>query len=169
MLRGYMAISADGFAADADGGVGFLDPFNAIDYGYDAFIAELDAVIMGRATYEQVLGFGIPWPYGGKTAHVVTSTELSDPPAGVTRWHGSLAAYAAAMSGKVSWVVGGPRLQAAMLAEGLIDRLELFVMPVLLGRGIPVFPHDGAPVALRLADLTRYDNGAVRLDYRRPG
>ncbi|MBF9031398.1 dihydrofolate reductase [Rhodobacterales bacterium HKCCE3408] len=167
MLAGYMAISADGYVADAEGGVGFLDPFNDIDYGYEDFAARLDAVILGRRTYDQTLGFGVPWPYAGKTGHIVTSTDLGDAPEGVNRWTGTLAEYAAAMADRLSWVVGGAKLQAAFLAEGLLDRLELFVMPVLLGRGVPLFPHDGAPVRLRLADQNAWPNGVVRLDYRK--
>ena len=59
MLRGYMACSADGYIADAKGGVGFLDAFDGVDFGYDAFFGPLDSLIMGRATFDQVRGFDL--------------------------------------------------------------------------------------------------------------
>ena len=169
MLRGYMACSADGYIADAKVGVGFLDAFDGVDFGYDAFYASIDSLIMGRATFDQVRGFDLPWPYGGKPCHVMTSTDLSDPPEGVGRWTGTLADYSAAMRGKSAWVVGGARLQAAFIAAGLLDRLTLFVMPLLLGRGVALFPQGDAATSLVLSETQTYDRGVVRLDYRVPG
>lgn len=169
MLRGYMACSADGFIADAKGGIGFLDAFDGVDFGYDAFYGKIDALIMGRATYDQVRGFDLPWPYGGKPCHVVTSTDLTDPPEGTGRWRASLAEYAEAMRGKVAWVVGGARLQADFIAARLLDRLTLFVMPVLLGQGLPLYPDAGGPVPLVLSQTRTYDRGVVRLEYRVAG
>ena len=65
-LRGMMASSLDGFAADAGGGVGFLDDFDGVDWGYDAFIAGIGTVVMGRRTYEHMLELAPDWPYPGK-------------------------------------------------------------------------------------------------------
>ena len=169
MLRGYMACSANGYIADAEGGIGFLDAFDGVDFGYDAYFASIDSLIMGRATFDQVRGFDLPWPYGGKPCHVMTSTDLSGPAQGASRWTGGLADYAATMRGKTAWVVGGARLQADFIAAGLLDRLTLFIIPVLLGRGLPLFPQDGAAVSLVLSETQTYDRGVVRLDYRLSG
>lgn len=169
MLRGYIASSTDGFIADAEGGVGFLDAFDGVDFGYDAFYDSIDSLIMGRATYDQVRGFDLPWPYAGKPCHVATSTDLSAPPAGVSRWTGTLPDYAAAMRGKTAWVVGGARLQAGFIAAGLLDRLTLFVMPILLGRGVALFPNASGAVPLVLSETQTYGRGVVRLDYRVAG
>ena len=69
----YIAASLDGYIADADGGVGWLEAFNQPDedYGYGAFYRTLSAVISGRRTYEQALGFG-EWPYEGVTTVVIS-------------------------------------------------------------------------------------------------
>ena len=169
MLRGYMACSADGFIADAEGGIGFLEAFDRVDFRYDAFYAGINSLIMGRTTYDQVCGFDLPWPYAGKPCHVVTSTDLTDPPDGVSRWTGTLPEYAAAMRGESAWVVGGAQLQAEFIAAGLMDRLTLFIIPILLGRGLPLFPHRGGAVPLVLSETQTYDRGVVRLDYRIAG
>lgn len=76
MIRGYMAMSADGYIADAGGGVGWLEPFEDVDYGYDAFLGEIETVVMGRRTYEQIEGFGLGWPYGHREGIVLSSGGL---------------------------------------------------------------------------------------------
>lgn len=166
MLEGYIASSADGFVADAKGGVSFLDPFSDADYGYNAFLSRMNGIVMGRTTYDQIIGWDIDWPYPGKECHVVTSSNLDNPPDGVSRWTGSLAAFAAHAGKRAYWVLGGARLQAGFIAAGLLDRLQLFLMPVLLGGGTPLFRHAEAPVRMTLAAHRSFDNGVVALDYR---
>ncbi|QBX99586.1 dihydrofolate reductase [Rhodophyticola sp. CCM32] len=165
MLRGYISCSADGYVADTDGGVGFLDPFQDVAFGHDAFFAGIDTVVMGRHSYDQIIGFDVPWPYAAKTGYVVTSSPLGDPPADVTRWSDSLESFAGAMRDHQVWVVGGARLQAGFISLGLLSRLELFIIPVLLGAGIPLYPA-GTAQALRLTDTEIFDKGIVKLDYQ---
>jgi hypothetical protein len=81
-IHGFMGMSLDGYIADKEGGVGWLDRFQSVDYGYDAFIAGIGAVVMGRATYDQAVGFPGGWPYGGKRGLTVTSRPLEDAPQG---------------------------------------------------------------------------------------
>ena len=71
----YVAVSVDGFIADRDGGVGWLDAYSSPELGYDAFLAQVGAVVIGRSTYEQMLTFG-PWPYEGRDGLIVTSRPL---------------------------------------------------------------------------------------------
>lgn len=77
----YIAASADGYIADAEGGIDWLAAYDARQYGYDEFIASVGAIVMGRTTYDEVLRQG-DWPYPGKTAYVLTSRALPAPPAG---------------------------------------------------------------------------------------
>lgn len=171
VLRGFMASSADGFVADIDGSVDFLKPFEDVDSGYDAFIDQVQTVVLGRSTYDQIPGFGVGWPYPGKRGLVVTSRPLGVTYDGVERWTGGVAALADHVSRLEGdcWVVGGPSLQAALLDLGAIERLELFIVPVLLGDGLPLFPRrSGGRRHLELAEARALDRGMVKVDYRIP-
>jgi dihydrofolate reductase len=168
----YIAASLDGFIATPDGSVGWLDGFQGEEYGFDAFLAGVETLAMGRATYDQVRGLGA-WPYGARRCHVVTSRPLDrDAPAGVEAWAAEdlpeLAARLAA-SDPPAWVVGGGRLIGAMLAARAIAELDLFVMPVLLGAGVPLFAGARPVATLALVETRAWPNGAVRLRYRLSG
>src|SRR5260370_16521004 len=82
----FIAVSLDGFIARPDGSLDWLDPFHGEDHGYGGFFAGVDAVVIGRGTYDTVLGFA-EWPYGGKRVIVCTATPAS-PPHGEELWPG---------------------------------------------------------------------------------
>lgn len=163
--------------ADRQGSVGFLDPFQTDETGvhYDAFIEAIGTVVMGRATYDQIVGFNVGWPYEGKRAIVVTSRPLggSDEnaaPGAPEAWSDGVASLARHLrdgNGRDgdAWIVGGPRLQTAFLQAGHLDRLELFVMPILLGGGVRLFEAETAGPTLELRDATTLPKGIVKLDY----
>lgn len=174
LIRGFIAASLDGYIADCDNGMGWLAPFDEVDYDYAGFIADIGTVVMGRGTFEVVAGFESGWPYAGKRGIVVTSTPLIDPPAGVEAWHAGVPALIAWLrtregidAGTDVWVIGGGALQAAFIEAGALDRLDLFVIPVLLGDGVPLFPRTQAPPrSLTLEAGRPLDKGVVRLTYR---
>jgi dihydrofolate reductase len=159
-----LAATADGFVADLDGGVGFLDGYDPSALGFDAFLAGIDTVVLGRATFDQALGFG-PWPYGGKRGVLVTSRP-ADLPAGVVAIPpdpARLAPALAAVGARQVWVVGGPRTIGLVHAAGLLHAVELHVVPVALGAGIPLgLP----PLALALEAAERLEAGVARLRWR---
>lgn len=169
-VRLYIALSLDGYIADRDGGVGWLD--NNVDaaegdYGYADFYGSVGALAMGRTTYDQVLGFG-DWPYPGKPTYVFTH----DPPDGehpdvefVTD-PARFVADATWGEGDL-WLVGGGKLIAAFRAAGLIDKYILTVLPVLLGDGLPLFPGAQPESSLRLTNVQQWPSGVVQLFYRR--
>ena len=169
MIRGYIAQTVDGYVADRDGGVGFLDPYQTPETAadYARFAAEIATVIMGRTTYDQIVGFGVGWPYVGKRAIVVTSRPLNPTALGTPEcWSagvGALAQHLRDAGDGDAWVVGGPQLQTAFLRGGHLDRLELFVMPALLGGGVRLFEADGPGLTLR--EARPLPGGIVRLDY----
>ena len=174
LIRGYMAMSFDGYIADVNGGYGFLSRYDGVDYGFAAFAGEIGTCVFGRTTYNQSRATpGDAWPFAGKRAVVVTSRPLDDPPAEVEVWtRGAgpdLVAHLRAATGGDVWIVGGGRLQSAFFALDAMDRMEACVIPVLLGDGVPMFPK-AAPQErwLELADVRRFDKGGVILDYRRP-
>ena len=147
----YVASSLDGYIADADGGVGWLpQPEGDEDFGYGEFYAGVDALLMGRRTYDQVRGFG-DWPYAGKPVRVWTRRELHDAPAMVRATAGAPAdvvreLYAEGF-GRV-WLVGGAELAEALRREGLVDEWIVTVVGRTLGDGVPLFggPEDGLQV-----------------------
>lgn len=165
-FRLYMAISLDGMIADAEGGVGWLNRWDDVDYGTAAFMSQVDTLIMGRATYDQVLGFDIDWPYAGKRTCVLTSRPLGGGPAGVEATS-DLAGLIAELreDGAQVWIVGGAAAVGACMALGAVDTVELFLMPVLLGEGIPLFTGDGPELPLALRETRSWPNGVVGLTY----
>lgn len=166
---GFIAMSIDGFISDEDGGVGWLDPFNkrlgdaGEDGGYADFIKTIDALMMGRTTYEQVMGWG--WPYEKRPAYVLTGRS------GYSGEHietaGDIRTLGSAINAKEHrnvWIVGGGETQRTCLDAGLFDKLHLFVMPVLLGRGRACFSA-GASKQMKLVASRRLPGGIIKLDY----
>lgn len=167
MIRCYIAASLDGYIAAADGGIEWLKPFDTEDYGYKSFINEIGTVVMGRTTFDQALLFP-EWPYKDKRVLVVTSRPLISAPAGVeTRpAHFKDLAQELRAQDRDTWLCGGTQLLEGFLGIDAVDRLELFLIPVTLGGGIPLFQRDTGPQnRLRLALSTPYPNGVVKLVY----
>lgn len=162
----YIAASVDGYIAPADGAIEWLAPYETLDYGYDDFIADIDTVVMGRLTYQQSVEFG-DWPYWGKEVFVLTSEKLESDLPGLTFVPNAtrLAYELHNRDEGTAWLVGGTGVIADFLAAGVVDEFRLFMIPVLLGSGRPLFVP--APsTQLELIDSQRYENGVVGLTYR---
>lgn len=164
----YAAASADGFIAARDGGVSWLDPFNSPELGHGAFLARVGAVVVGRATYDQMLGFG-PWPYAGRRGLVVTSRPIVGLPEGVgailpAELPAALAGLRARTPGDV-WIVGGGRTARLCLDAGLVDELELYLVPRLLGDGVPLLERREAFARLRLLETRAFSSGVTLVRY----
>lgn len=160
---GYVAASLDGRIADGAGGLGWLDRHAAAggDHGYGDFYAGIDALVMGRATFDTVRGFG-DWPYPGKPAFVMTTRPMAPHPEAIAvppDWVGLRARLAG--FGRV-WMMGGGRLLAGALAAGMLDDLRLFVMPDVLGAGPAVF-EGGMPAQARLTGRRDWPGGVTEL------
>ena len=169
VIRGYIAASLDGYIADREGGIDWLKPYEALDLGYGDFIDSVSVTVMGRSTYEQILSLGGGWPYERQHTIVVTSRRLKGAPPHITAWNRGIPALAghlrALKSGDV-WIVGGAMLQSALADLGALDRLELFVMPVLLGKGLPLFRRLVHQRHVTLVSAQRLAGGVAKLDYR---
>ncbi|MEZ5117412.1 MAG: dihydrofolate reductase family protein [Candidatus Nanopelagicales bacterium] len=169
----YAAISLDGYLADPDGGVGWLDQFDPGDLGYERFLAAVGSLVMGRATYDQVRTFG-EWPYPGRRTAVLTHRPLDDDvPPDVEAWDGTdplscLDRLNAASPGDV-WIVGGAQTLRLFLDEDLVEETEVFVMPLLLRAGIPLWEQStyGRLQRWDLVAAEAHDHGVVRLHHRR--
>lgn len=165
----FIASSLDGYIATLDDDLSWLEAAARADedYGYDAFIATVDAVAMGRGTYDYIAHLD-PHPYGERTLYVFTHRP-PEPRDGVVFWQASpreaVAAWAAAGLSRV--YVDGGRLISAFLDEGFVDDLLLTKVPLLLGEGRPLFHPFAGPVGLRLEDVRAFPSGMVNLRYRR--
>ncbi len=173
--RVFIAQSLDGFIARADGSIDWLEAATTAappgdDLGYAAFMATIDALVMGRSTFETVASFR-PWPYGA-TPVVVLSSRLESLPGStpdtVSLHRGGLAALVAdlAARGLTRLYVDGGRTIQGFLAENLIDELTITTLPVLLGGGKPLFGAVPADVHLQHQSTRAFECGFVQSTYR---
>ncbi len=169
-IRGYIAASLDGFIADVDHGVGWLDDFDGADFGYERFIADIGCVVMGRKSFDFVDAYDGDWPYPGKDTVLVTHREVAHPPPQTRRWAGEniqpLIDDLREFDGGDVWVVGGSDLLHQFRKAGGLDSLEVFTMPVLLGAGVPLWLPGPETQMATLVESAAMDLGVVRSLYR---
>jgi dihydrofolate reductase len=184
----YCAASLDGYIADRDDGLDWLLSYEG-EFGderaepgpmgeggaYERFYDGVGALISGSTTYEFVLdqlSGGSEWPYKGKPYWVLSSRELPVPDtagadvrianAEVADLHGEMIRAA---GGRNLWIVGGGNVASQFASEGLLDELLVTVVPVVLGRGKPLF-DDRLPLgALQLQGMRAFSSGMVELRY----
>jgi dihydrofolate reductase len=165
----FVGTSLDGFIARLNGEFDFLPADGGEPHGYTEFIATVDAIVMGRKTFETVLSMS-PWPYGKKRVVVLSSrpVDLSSVVGGVVE---QMAGPPAEIVSKLAttgahhlYIDGGITIQR-FLRAGLIQRLIITRVPVLIGDGIPLFgtlPHD---IRLRHISTKQYPSGLVSSEY----
>jgi dihydrofolate reductase len=165
----YIATSLDGYIARPDGGLDWLSRFeqSGEDYGYKAFFDSVDALVIGRKTYDVVLAFE-KWPYEDKRCIVVTHavpTGAATPKHGETFHSGPLEVLLDRLAGegvRRIYVDGGALIRSFLGAD-LVDDVTLSVIPVLLGAGIPLF--GGVERRMTLASSRSFPSGLVQLCY----
>jgi len=162
----FIAVSLDGFIARADGALDWLDPFHGEDHGYGAFFAGVDALVIGRGTYDTVVGFP-EWPYGEKRVIVCTS-RAAEPRHGEELWSGPPRALAERLEreGVRRVYLDGGALIRSFLREGLVDELTIDVVPIILGSGRPLFASVLPEMPLRLVETKSYPSGLVQIRYQ---
>lgn len=165
----FIATSTDGFIATKDGGIEWLmevpNPDNS-DFGFNDFMESIDALVMGRKTYEKVLSFECDWPYKKKVFVLSNTLKNCDP---------SLEEKVEIVNGPIKKVVktlnasgynrlyidGGVTIQN-FLKEDLIDEMIITIVPVTLGEGIPLFRNNHHEVKFKLQLCENYSNGIVK-------
>ena len=164
----FVGTSVDGYIARPDGALDFLPPDGGEPHGYDEFMASVDALIIGRKTYETVLEFDT-WPYGEKPVFVLSSNALRLPPPGaiVERMTGAPEEIAATLTNRGfrhAYVDGGTTIQS-FLRAGLIQRLTITRVPVIIGSGVPLFGPTTRDVELKHIKTQQYVSGLVKSEY----
>jgi dihydrofolate reductase len=164
----FVGTSLDGFIARTDGALDFLPPGGGEPHGYDEFIASVDALVIGRKTYETALAFE-SWPYGQKPVFVLSTRPLAPAPeaAVVERLSGPLSAITLQLATRGIqhvYVDGGITVQG-FLRAGLIQRLIITRVPVLIGTGIPLFGPTTRDISLKHIATRQYASGLVQSEY----
>jgi dihydrofolate reductase len=165
----YVASSLDGYIAKKDGDVSWLEKLNISmeDAGYDEFYSTVDALVMGRKTFEMIVGFG-QWPYGDKPVWVCSSNKIT-PIDGSNLQAGGTPeeAYKAAneMNIKHLWLVGGGSLASSFLEHNLLTNISLSLMPIILGSGIQLFGDLASPIKIKKESQKPHGSGMVQLEY----
>lgn len=164
----FVGTSLDGFMARVDGQLDFLPPDGGEAHGYDEFISTVDAMVIGRKTYETVLSFDA-WPYGEKPVVVLSTKPLAPAPRGAVVEHlmgapADIVAQLAARGIQHIYVDGGITIQR-FLQAGLIQRLIITRVPVLIGAGTPLFGALERDIALRHVATRQYTSGLVQSEY----
>lgn len=170
MVSVFIGTSLDGFIARRNGALDFLPPDGGEPHGYDEFLASVDAIVIGRNTFETVLGFGPPWPYGRKRVVVLSTRplDLSVVKGGrVEQMSGEpaqIVAQLAASGAQNLYIDGGVTIQG-FLRAGLIQRLIITRVPVLIGEGIPLFGPLPRDIRLHHVSTRHYPSGMVTSEY----
>jgi dihydrofolate reductase len=173
-LSAYLAVSLDGFIARTNGSMDWLrggGPRPAEEARrYQEFMASVDAIVLGRGTFESVLDLS-RWPYGDKPVIVLTSRGITVPDElghQVTPMSGTPAHLVESFNSR-GWnrvyVDGGTTIQR-FLAAGLLHRLILNRVPVLIGSGLPLFGPLPADQWWVHVQTTAYAGGLVQSEYR---
>jgi dihydrofolate reductase len=168
-VRYQVAASLDGYIAGPNGEADWIPMDPDIDFG--ALFAQFDTLLMGRRTYEGLTAQGQSGgggAFGMKTVVASTTMKPAEHP-GVTVVGDGLAEAVAALKarpGKDIWLFGGGGLFSSLTALGLVDRVEVALVPVLLGAGIPLMPSSSPRTRLRLDGQKHYaKSGIMLLEY----
>lgn len=167
----YIACSVDGYIADNNNDISFLDIVSeeGEDYGYTDFIDTVDTVIMGKNTYDKVLSFDIPFPHSDKQCFVVTNKNV-DETSYIKSFSGDLIPLINLLKskdGKYIFIDGGANIINQLLNSNLIDEFIISIIPIILGKGISLFGSNIKPIKLELIETKSFTSSLVQVHYKR--
>jgi dihydrofolate reductase len=162
----FIASSLDGYIARTSGEIDWL--FTDQDYGYTDFLAQVDTLIMGNKTYQQIIEFG-EYPYKGKQAFVFSKTALTTRDNNVkfviSDWENFINNLRQS-HGRDIWLVGGGQTIQFFLKHGFVDELILSIHPIILGDGIPLIVKDSSlETELELKQVKSFETGLLQVSY----
>lgn len=180
-VRLFIATTIDGFIARENGSLDWLNDIANTesetsnsgnhDGGYSEFLADIDVVIMGRKTYDEILGFGVEWPYSNFKTYIVTTdlkyTIKTDNTFIINNLDKKIIKDIKLVSEKNIWLVGGGQLITQFINFDLIDEMTLNVISIIIGKGIRLFPDDPEETRFELVKTKSYGLRMVNLTYRR--
>lgn len=168
------AVSLDNYIARPDGSVDWLnDPDYELpdeDYGLGAFYKSIDTTLMGNNTYQEILGFDVPFPYPDTANYVFTRSNEHRDTEYVRFINEDPVSFVKELrkgTGKDIWLVGGGQLNALLLENNLIDLLILTLIPCILGQGIPLFYQVKNDMVFDLVSTKEFSSGLVQVTLKR--
>ncbi len=165
----YLASSLDGYIAKKDGDISWLDEIVTLDEesGYEEFYSTIDAIVMGRKTYEMIYSLGA-WPYENKPVWVCTRSKIK-PMEGCNLQNGTtpdeVNKRANEMNVNHLWLVGGGSLASSFLESKLLTNISVSLMPIILGGGIKLFGELPDSVRIKEERSKLYVSGFRQIDY----
>lgn len=166
----YIAMSLDGFIAKPNDDLSFLSIVEqeGQDYGYADFVKTVDAVIVGRKTYDKVISMGLEFPHADKDAYIITRTPR--PSIGSVKFYTddlkSLVEKLKSQNGKNIYCDGGSEIANELIKNNLIDEYIISIIPILLGDGIKLFKEGIPEQKLELVSVKHFDKGLTKLHYK---
>ncbi|MCC3859851.1 dihydrofolate reductase family protein [Pseudemcibacter aquimaris] len=169
----YLGCSLDGFIARKDGAVDFLDAVDPApddeDYGWEDYIGGIDGLIMGRNSYDMVLGYG-QWIYGDRKVMVLTTRDIEIPDfveGEIIPFEGKPEEAVQCMNemGCQNLYIDGGKVVQDFINDGQVDELIITMVPIIIGEGIPLFANINVEKRLDLKNVTKYDNGLLTVHY----
>ncbi|HAP36886.1 MAG TPA: hypothetical protein DCQ28_13490 [Bacteroidetes bacterium] len=166
----YIASSLDGFIADQNNNLDWLTVYTG-NYGYEDFISTVDTVLCGRKTYDEVVKMGVTNPHPNQMNYVFTHSPK--------HYHSStnilftdrnpieLAKELLQQEGKDIFLVGGGELIRSLMKMKLVDEIILFIVPIILGNGIPMFKEHHTRINFETVSVKKYDDGMIALRLRK--
>src|SRR5688500_3450819 len=176
-VKYFVANSLDNYIARKDGSVDWLF-MDGTDYGMNEFFGSIDAVLLGRKTYEFALSQNPkprknkskkPKSDSGMKSYVFSRTIKDEPEDGaiiISENAGEFVRKLKSEAGKDIWLMGGGELVASLLADNVVDEISLNIHPILLGSGISLIPEIGKQIDLELLACKAHKNGCVQVTYR---
>ena len=160
-----LALTLDGYIARKDGSVDFLDDINSsFKDEFDSFVNSVNKIIMGRGTYEKMLEFG-EIPFNDKEIYVLTSKNLSSKQSNIIFTDENIQSLVKKINNNI-WLFGGSKVIQSFISLDLIDELQLYVVPKIIGDGIPLFLKNNGIDNLELVKIQKY-NKDVLLVYKK--
>lgn len=163
-------MSLDGYIATKNNSLEFLSLVEqeGEDYGYNDFVKSVDAVIIGRKTYEKVIAMGYEYPHTDKDVYILTRTAKPsiDNFKFYTEDLTQLVSDLKSKPGKNIYCDGGAEIANELIKNNLVDEFIISVIPILLGDGIKLF-NDGRPEQkLQLVSTKQFNKGLTQLHYK---
>ncbi len=168
----YIAASLDGRIAEPDGGIEWLSEFpitEEMNYGYKEFMASIDTIIMGGRSWRELSNMDAMGVYADKAVFVVSRYDWGEK--GNIRFiTENVIEHITTLrneSGKDIWLFGGGELVSMLLAADLVDEMQIAYIPVILGKGIPLFPEQPKESKWDIESSELHNSGILKVDYKK--